>query len=146
MITAHTRGTWSGAKLLGSSTGVVVVVPVVVVLEVVVVVVVVVVGGIVGVEPVNNIVMSESIRDHLRDNKSMTSSNGNIFRVIGLLCGEFTGHRWIPRTQASDAELGCLLDLHLNKRLSKQSSRQWFETPSCSLWRHCNANERKDEH
>ena len=26
----------------------------------------------------------------------MTSSNGNIFRVAGLLCGEFTGHRWIP--------------------------------------------------
>ena len=25
----------------------------------------------------------------------MTSSNGNIFRVTGHLCGEFTGHRWI---------------------------------------------------
>ena len=24
-----------------------------------------------------------------------TSSNGNIFRVTGPLCGEFTGHRWI---------------------------------------------------
>ena len=23
----------------------------------------------------------------------MTSSNGNFFRVTGLLCGEFTGHR-----------------------------------------------------
>ena len=39
----------------------------------------------------------------------MTSSNGNIFRVTGLLCGEFTGHRWIPRTKASDAELRCFL-------------------------------------
>ena len=28
----------------------------------------------------------------------MTSSNGNIFRVTGHLCGEFTGHRWIPHT------------------------------------------------
>ena len=28
----------------------------------------------------------------------------------------------------------------LNKRLSKQSWGWWFETPSCSLWRHCNAN------
>ena len=27
-------------------------------------------------------------------------SNGNIFRVIGPLFGEFTGHRWIPRTKA----------------------------------------------
>ena len=26
----------------------------------------------------------------------MTSSNGNIFRVTCRLCGEFTGHRWIP--------------------------------------------------
>ena len=35
----------------------------------------------------------------------MTSSNGNIFRVTGPLCGEFAGHRWIPLTKASDAEL-----------------------------------------
>ena len=35
----------------------------------------------------------------------MTSSNGNIFRITGLLCGEFTGHWRIPRTKASDAEL-----------------------------------------
>ena len=36
---------------------------------------------------------------------TMTSSNGNIFRVTGPLWGEFTGHRWIPLTKASDAEL-----------------------------------------
>ena len=39
----------------------------------------------------------------------MTSSNGNIFRVTGHLCGEFTGPRWIPRTKASDAKLLCFL-------------------------------------
>ena len=39
----------------------------------------------------------------------MTSSNGNIFRVTGHLCGEFTGYQWIPRTKASDAELWCFL-------------------------------------
>ena len=41
----------------------------------------------------------------------MTSSNGNFYRVIGPLCGEFTGHRWIPLSKASDAdaELGCFL-------------------------------------
>ena len=39
----------------------------------------------------------------------MTSSNGNIFRATGHLCGEFTGPRWIPHTKASDAELWCLL-------------------------------------
>ena len=31
------------------------------------------------------------------------------------------------------------LDLRLNKRLSKQSCGWWFETPSRTLWRHCNA-------
>ena len=39
----------------------------------------------------------------------MTSSNGNIFRVTGHLCEEFPGHRWIPRTKASNAELWCFL-------------------------------------
>ena len=35
----------------------------------------------------------------------MASWNGNIFRVAGHLCGEFTGDRWISRTKASDEEL-----------------------------------------
>ena len=35
----------------------------------------------------------------------MTSSSGNIFRITNHLCGEFTGHRWNPHTNASDAEL-----------------------------------------
>ena len=39
----------------------------------------------------------------------MTSSNGDIFRVTGHLCREFTGPRWIPHTKASDAELWCFL-------------------------------------
>ena len=39
----------------------------------------------------------------------MTSLNGNIFRVTGHLCGEFTGPRWLPCTKASDAELFCFL-------------------------------------
>ena len=47
--------------------------------------------------------------------------------------------RWIPHTRVSDAELWCFfIDLRLNKRLSKQSRGWWFETPSSSLWRHCN--------
>ena len=44
------------------------------------------------------------------------TKNGNIFRVTGPLCGEFTGHRLIPR-------------------------RWWSLTPSSSLWRHCNGNQ-----
>ena len=68
----------------------------------------------------------------------MTSSNGSIFRVTGHLCGEFTGHRWIPHTKASDAELWCFLWSARDKRLSKQSWVWWLETLSRPLWRHCN--------
>ena len=45
----------------------------------------------------------------VRSKHMMTSSNGNIFRVTGPLWGEFTGQRWIPLTNASDAELWCFL-------------------------------------
>ena len=73
----------------------------------------------------------------------MTSSNGTIFHVTGHLCGEFAGLRWIPRTKASDAEFDVFVDLRLNKRRSKQSWDWWFETPSCPLWRHSNARDRR---
>ena len=75
----------------------------------------------------------------------MTSSNGNIFRVTGHLCGEFTGPRWIPRTKASDAELWCFLSSASESTvceagdLIKQLWGWWFETLSCPLWRHCNS-------
>ena len=75
----------------------------------------------------------------------MTSSNGNMFRVTGFcagnspvtagnspVTGEFPLHR--PVTRSFDV----FFDLRLNKRLSKQSRRRWVETPSRSLWRHCN--------
>ena len=63
----------------------------------------------------------------------MTSSiNGNIFRVTGHLCGEFTAQR--PMTRSFDVSF----DLRLKKRLSKQSRGRLFEMPSRSLWRHCN--------
>ena len=68
----------------------------------------------------------------------MTSSNGNIFRVTGHLCGEFTDPRWIPRTKASDAGFDVFFDLRLNKQLRKQSRGWWYETLSRPLWRHCN--------
>ena len=71
----------------------------------------------------------------------MTSSNGNIFRVTGHLCGEFTGPRWIPRTKAQGPvtpRFDVFFDLRLNKRLSKQSWGWWFETLSRPLWRHRN--------
>ena len=57
------------------------------------------------------------------------------FSVLLGLCavtGEFPAKR--PVTQSFDV----FFDLRLNKRLSKWSRRRWFETPSHSLWRHCN--------
>ena len=68
----------------------------------------------------------------------MTSSNGNIVRVTGRLCVEFTGHLCIPLTKASAAELDAFFDLRLNKRLSEQSWGWRFEMPSRSLRRNCN--------
>ena len=46
--------------------------------------------------------------------------------------GEFPTQR--PVTRSFDV----FFDLHLNKRLSKQSWGWWFETPSRPLWRHSN--------
>ena len=68
----------------------------------------------------------------------MTSSNGNIFRVTGPLCGEFTAHS--PHKGQGRGALLFSLICALNKQLSKQSWGWWFETPSHSLWRHCNVD------
>ena len=67
-----------------------------------------------------------------------TSSNGNICLVIGPLCGGFTGHRWIPAQRPVTRNSDVFYDMRLNKRLSKQWWGWLFETPSRSLWRHCN--------
>ena len=69
----------------------------------------------------------------------MTSSNGNIFRVTGPLCGEFTGPGEFPTQRPVTRSFDVYFDLRLNKRLSKQSWGWWFETLSRSLWRHRNA-------
>ena len=53
-------------------------------------------------------------------------------RGIQRVTGEFPSQR--PVTRSFDI----FFDPRLNKRLRKQSRRRWFETPSRSLWRHCN--------
>ena len=66
----------------------------------------------------------------------MTSSNGNIFpfvRGIHLSPANF------PLKGQWRGALMFSLICALNKRLSKQSRGWWFETPSRSLWRQCNA-------
>ena len=61
------------------------------------------------------------------------------FSVLLAICagnspvtGEFPSQRPVMRS------FGVFFDLRLNNRLSKQSCRRWFETPSRSLWRHRN--------
>ena len=47
----------------------------------------------------------------------MTSSNGNIFRVTGPLCGEFTGPGEFPAQRPVTRSFDIFFDLLLNKRL-----------------------------
>ena len=68
----------------------------------------------------------------------MTSSNGNIFRVTGPLCGELTDPGEFPTQRPVTRSFDVFFDLRLNKRLSKQPWGWWLETPSWSLWRQCN--------
>ena len=46
--------------------------------------------------------------------------------------GEFPSQRSVTRM------FDVFFDFRLNKRSSKQSRHRWFETPTHSLWRHCN--------
>ena len=66
----------------------------------------------------------------------MTSSNGNIFRVTGPLCGEFTGPGEFPTQRPVTRSFGVFFDLRPNKRLNKQWPGWWFETLSRPFWRH----------
>ena len=66
----------------------------------------------------------------------MTSSKGNIFRVNGHSCGEFTGE--FPAQRPVTRSFDVFFDLRLNKRLSKQWRGWWLETPSSPSRRHCN--------
>ena len=68
----------------------------------------------------------------------MTSSNGNIFRVTGPLCGEFTGPGEFPTQRPVTRSCDVFFDLRLNKRLSTQPWCWWFKTLSRPLWRHHN--------
>ena len=68
----------------------------------------------------------------------MMSSNGNIFRVTGPLCGEFTDPGEFPTQRPVTRSFDVFFDLCLNKRLSKQPWGWWFEMPSHPLWHQCN--------
>ena len=75
---------------------------------------------------------------HITHLHMMLSSYGNIFRLTGHLCGEFTGPREFPTQRPVTRSFDVFFDLHLNKRLSKQWWGWWFETLSHPLWCHPN--------
>ena len=55
------------------------------------------------------------------------------------LCGNSPVTGEFPAQRPVTVSFDVFFDLHLNKRLSKQSQGRWFETPSHPLWRHRNA-------
>ena len=83
-------------------------------------------------------VLYEHCSIHLYSTVMVTSSNGKIFHFTGPLCGESMVTGEFSSQRPVTWSFGVFFDMRLNKRLSKQSRRLWFQTPSHSLWRHCN--------
>ena len=83
--------------------------------------------------------MKKNKTEYARNSYSWWRHQMEPFSALLALCagnspvsGEFPTQR--PATRSFDV----FFDLHPNKRLNKQSRGWWFETLSCSLWRHCN--------
>ena len=60
-----------------------------------------------------------------------------IFRVASPLWGESTCLQWIPFTTACDTKLWYFY-WPASEHMVEQSRGRWYETPSHSLWHHCN--------
>ena len=60
----------------------------------------------------------------------MTSSNGRIFRVTCHLCGEFTGHQWIPLSKPVTRSF----DVFFNVRLKAQPYGTCTESDKASIY------------
>ena len=68
-----------------------------------------------------------------------------LYVEYNVLCGNKVLLNWklnwnppVDLSQRPVTRSFVFFDLRLNKQLSKQSIRRWFETSSLSLWRHCN--------
>ena len=60
------------------------------------------------------------------------------FALLALCAGNLPVTGEFPTQMPVTRSFDAFFDMHPNKRFSKQSGRQWFETPSRSIWRHCN--------
>ena len=58
--------------------------------------------------------------------------------LLALCAGNSPVHGEFPAQRPVTRSFDVFFDRRLEKRLSKQSWGWWFETPSRSLWRHCN--------
>ena len=58
--------------------------------------------------------------------------------LLALCAGNAPVTGWFPSQRPVTRNFDVFFDLRLNEWLSKQSWGWWFETPSGSLWRHCN--------
>ena len=88
---------------------------------------------------VSGTLLDINICRHSQSAKSWWRHQMETFSALLAICtgkspdpGEFPSKRPVTRS------FGVFFDLHLKKRLSKQSWGWWFETLSCPLWRHCN--------
>ena len=62
--------------------------------------------------------------------------------LLALCVGNPAATHGFPSHRPVKRSFDVLFELRLNKRLSKNSWRRWFETSSRPLWRHCNGNPR----
>ena len=60
------------------------------------------------------------------------------FALLALCAGNLPVTGEFPSQRPVTRRFDVFIDQRLNKRLSRQLRRRWFETPSRSLWRHCN--------
>ena len=57
--------------------------------------------------------------------------------LLALCVGNSLANGKFPSQRPVTPSFDVFFDLHLNKRVNKESIIWWFETPLCSFWRHC---------
>ena len=71
----------------------------------------------------------------------MTSSNWNFSALLAFCTGNSPVSGEFPAQRPVTRSFNILFYMRLNKRLGKQWWCWWFETPSRTLWCHCNDRE-----
>ena len=67
---------------------------------------------------------------------------GTFSALLAFCAGNSAVTSELPAQGQVTRSFDAFFDLRPNQRLSKQWWGWWFETPSCSLWRHCNVNQK----